>query len=64
MSTGYYPMVLVLPYVIIKFSLFEKDIRHITEKAYYSAKLRLILKCSRMLNSKGKSKYQLKITVV
>ena len=48
-------MVLVLPYVGTKSSFFERDIKYITEKSYYSAKSRVIIKSSPMFTPKGKN---------
>ena len=43
----------MLPYVGTKLSVFERDIRHKTEKAFYPGTPRIVFKSSSMLIPKG-----------
>ena len=54
----------MLLYVKTKSKVFERDIKHITEKAFYSAKPRVIFKSSPMFTTQAKDKYQFKIIAV
>ena len=49
-----YPVVLMLPYVGTESSVFKRDIRLITEKAFYSSVTTVIFKSNPMLPPKGK----------